>query len=609
MELSQVAAISGSNAAQAAAAPLPKSRIAAHGLDNRGLETASAPGVGYGRFGRMFAFTGGGLKSECLLDIAVAMIKDDGGAPINVKEPVDESPLVPAGYTYFGQFVDHDITLDTTSLKEKAVDVAALIDFRTPALDLDCVYGRGPDDQPYMYEPDGLHLRLGTDLDAPSSPHATRNRHDVLRMPSTGDHPAPLGKGPHPAVLGDKRNDENRIVCQIQAGFIAFHNKVVDDAELIGAFGGDFHDDGSRFRTAVNIVRWHYQWLVLNDFLERVLEPNIVEKVLGHGHEPDLPNYTKADARYAYMPVEFAGAAYRFGHSMVRPSYALNEKVGADKDAKATGDEGATKQPAHRIPIFSDDGATSNFNGFGFDLPTDWGIDWAFFFPDLDRSGQLPEFKLPQPSYRLDAQLVSPLRKLPEFRATGPDSPFRNLAYRNLVRGDANLRLPFGEQVALALGLEPIPPEVVWGVGSQRLFEPGPHGHPVQRKEANLRRLLGDNFKDFQDTDARRGVVRKKWIEPNSLLKGNTPLWYYILREGEYYGDSRAGEKDETPGFGGQHLGPVGSRIVAETFVGLLWNDPTSYLRRYRNFKPHVKIAAGPSAKFTVGALLKYALA
>ena len=99
MELSQVAAISGSLAAQAGAAPLPKSRIAAHGLDNRGLETASSPGVGYGRFGRMFTFTGGGLKHECLLDIAIAMIKDDNGAPHvrrHARPPVrDQQPQRP----------------------------------------------------------------------------------------------------------------------------------------------------------------------------------------------------------------------------------------------------------------------------------------------------------------------------------------------------------------------------------------------------------------------------------------------------------------------------------------------------------------------------------
>ncbi|HEX7945942.1 MAG TPA: peroxidase family protein [Phenylobacterium sp.] len=605
--MSNLAPASGSDAAQAAAQPLPKPRVAAHGLDNRGLEAAASLGVGYGRFGRMFAFTGGGLPEACLLDIATAMIKVDAGVPIDVAEAVDENPLVPAGYTYFGQFVDHDITLDTTSLKQKAVDVAAMIDFRTPALDLDCVYGRGPDDQPYMYESDGVHLRLGDALTAPGVAGATRNRHDVLRMTSAGAIPVPIGKGPNPAILGDKRNDENRIVCQIQAGMIAFHNKVAEDQGLIAEFGGDFSDAGSRFRTAANIVRWHYQWLVLNDYLNRVLEPTIIDEILGNGPEPSLPNYAKPEAKYAYMPVEFSGAAFRFGHSMVRPSYALNEKVGADKDKTATENEDTTQQPA-RIMIFTDDADPKrNLNGFGFKLPDDWGIDWSFFFDGPSRTGQPAKFKLPQPSYRMDAQLVNPLRDLPEFRS-GAEVALRNLAFRNLLRGDGNLRLPFGEQVAHALGIEPLPPEVLWGTGSQKLFKPGPGGATVQRDAAELATILGDELEEFEGTDERRAVVRDKWIKTNSLLKGHTPLWYYILREAEYFGDTRAGTKDETPFFGGQHLGPVGSRIVGETFVGLLWNDPTSYLRMRPKFKPHAKIAGGNPAGFTVGALFKYAL-
>jgi hypothetical protein len=609
-DVSNLAPASGSDAAQVSAQPLIKLRVAAHGLDNRGLEAASAPGVGYGRFGRMFEFTGGGLPDPCLLDIATAMLKDDEGAPLDELEAVDENPLIPSGYTYFSQFVDHDMTLDTTSLQQKATDVAAMVDFRTPALDLDCVYGRGPDDQPYMYEPDGVHLRLGEKLTEPGAAGATRNRRDVLRMTTAGDIAAPPGKGPNPAILGDKRNDENRIVCQIQAGMIAFHNKVADDAALIGEFGGNFSDAGSRFKTAAAIVRWHYQWLVLNDYLDRVLEPTIIDEILGDGPAPSLPHYTKADAKFAYVPVEFAGAAFRIGHSMVRPSYALNEKVGDPASAP------------NRISIFSEDpDPKRNLNGFGFKLPNDWGIDWSFFFtgPDASgkpigpgRSGQPGDFKLPQPSYRLDAQLVIPLGDLPEFRVE-MELKFRNLAYRNLLRGDANLRLPFGEQIAHALGIEPpLPPEVLWGTGSQKLFKPGPGGTPVQRDLTEIKALVGDEasdeFKAFADTDKRRAVVRDKWIKTNSMLKGHTPLWYYILREAEYYGDTRAGTKDETPFFGGQHLGPVGSRIIGETFVGLLWNDSTSYLRMRPKFKPHPKIAGGDPDGFTVGALLKYAL-
>jgi hypothetical protein len=118
------------------------------------------PGVAFGRFGPMFeAPKATKLPEAGLQALAGAMIRPDPGAPITGSEPTDENPTVPAGYTYFGQFIDHDITFDPTPLSDKDIDVSALVDFRSPALDLDSVYGRGPDDQPSMY--DGLKLRVG----------------------------------------------------------------------------------------------------------------------------------------------------------------------------------------------------------------------------------------------------------------------------------------------------------------------------------------------------------------------------------------------------------------------------------------------------------------
>ena len=426
------------------------------------MEAGSIPGVGYGRFGRMFDFSQRLLPDECLLDIAKSMIKVDLSKPIQEAEAVDENPSIPSGYTYFGQFIDHDISLDPTPLSAKRSDIAALEDFRTPALDLDCIYGRGPDDQPYMYT-DGLHLRLGKPITADGAHVATKQ--DVLRLDAGG--------GKFPAILGDKRNDENRIVAQIQSVFIAFHNKVVDDAAMIAAAGGDFADGQSRFRTAAMLVRWHYQWLVVNDFLPRILETGMVAEVLNPGGTPRLDNYDRG-AKFAYMPVEFAGAAYRFGHSMVRPGYALNKTVGS------------TAAFPNRVPIFNRGPlATDNLNGFGVPMPHDWAIDWSFFLDGLDHA-HVPGFKVPQPSYRIDANLVDPLADLPEFRDKG--SPFTNLAYRNLARGVANLRLPSGEQVALALGIVPLTPEILWGAGS-KVMDPT-HARP--RRSGTGRRFRED---------------------------------------------------------------------------------------------------------------------
>ena len=576
------------------AGPLPRGRRAAHGLDNRGMEAASSPGATIGRFGRMFPVAGVELPDACLQAIAAAMIKEDAGKPIDVPEGVDENPRIPAGYTYFGQFVDHDISLDTTPLRERGIDVAATENFRTPALDLDCIYGRGPGDQPYMYV-DGLHLRLGKTLAAPPAGQV-RTKRDVLRLddPSV-PAPAPPDRKVKPAILGDKRNDENLIVAQLQSAMITFHNKVVDDQPLIEAFGGVWVDAGSRFRTAVNVVRWHYQWLVLHDYLDRILEPTAISDVLpAGGGAPSLPNYQKPSQRWAYLPVEFSGAAYRFGHSMVRPSYALNSKVGAD-DTAAT-------QPL-RIPTFG--AQRPNLNGFGAELDPDQGIDWAFFFDGLPHAGVPSKFQIPQPSYRIDALLVDALSHLPEF--AGQPALIQNLAYRNLVRGVANLRLPSGEQVADLLDLRPaLPAEVLWGAGSRSAYKAKAGGGWDRKSDAELQAVLKNDAAEMKKVHEARQGVYDAWVTADGRLKGNTPLWYYILREAEFYGDSRTPE-GATAAFGGQHLGPVGSRIVAETFVGLLWNDETSYLRRRPDFKPHALITGG-AAKFTVGTLLKYAL-
>lgn len=562
----------------------------AHGFDNRGLEAGAIPGAHFGRFGRLFPFSGNILPDQCLRDIAGAMIKADVSKPLDEDEAVDENPAIPAGYTYFGQFVDHDITLDPTPLKAKNVDVCALEDFRTPALDLDCIYGTGPGDQPYLYRPDPnangelLQLRLGAKVTAADA--AVGNSRDLLRLRIDGEVV-------ERALIGDKRNDENRIVSQVQALFIAFHNKVIQDQALIEQVGGIWEDTGSRFRSAVNIVRWHYQWLVLNDYLRRVLEPGaIAERFDRHG-VPNLPLYDRPGLRNAYLPVEFAGAAYRFGHSMVRPGYALNLIAQGPTQIPDPSDPSKTMQDG-RISLFSrDKNGRSNLNGFGVPLPDDWGIDWSFFLDHVAKTPGHSDLKIPQPSYRIDAQLVGPLADLPEFFGEGVGDPadtiLGNLAYRNLVRGVANLRLPSGEQIARALGIVPLGPDILWTAGSRRRSE-----------------LPGDDEAqgDIDATNARRKLVADNWVSgtgAKSILKGNTPLWYYILREAEWFGTDRV-QEGATVAFGGQYLGPVGSRLIAETFVGLLWNDPMSYLRRWPTFQPLSPIAADPSA-FTLGEL------
>ena len=562
-----------------------------HGRDNRGISAGSNPGIPYGRFGKMFNCPPNTkLPDEALKLIASAMIKKDLGKPITEAETADENPTIPAGYTYFGQFVDHDITFDPTPLSAERSDPAALIDFRTPALDLDSVYGRGPDDQPYLY--DGVRLRTGEPRGNANAVVGTQ--HDLFRI---------LDGVP---LLGDKRNDENKIVSQLHGAIIAFHNKVVADDALMQWAGANLTEPRERFDAAVSIVRWHYQWVVLFDYLDRICEPGMVTEILNDGGVPRLNNYLKTDAQYPYMPVEFAGAAFRFGHSMVRPSYALNRFVGTQPGPDDPNDE-TTKR---RIPTFSTvvdpDHPTPaeqlmNMNGFPGTLPKDWGVDWGYFLDGISANINLPDqhppeskAQVPQPSYRIDAILVQPLTILPEFQKQAikkNDQFLMHLAFRNLRRGQL-LDLPSGEAVARQLGITPLPADILWSAGSRHYNDPSD--------------LPEESKADFEAIISERKRVFFEIISKNYQLEGNTPLWYYVLREAEYYGTNRS-SADPGVVFGGQHLGPVGSRIVAETLIGLLYLDKNSFLHCLPKFKPHPQITGGAS-EFTLDRLIAYAL-
>ncbi len=570
--------------------------MSGHARSTRGEIAGATPNVGFGRYGRMFELgPANRLPPNALNEIAQAMIKTDAGKGITESDWMDENPTIPAGYTYFGQFVAHDITFDPTPLSAAELDVSALVDYRTPALDLACMYGRGPDDQPYLYygfsPADGRQLKLRMGQEIKSAGAAFRTRHDVLRLTDPAWQFMDDRDGV--AILGDKRNDENKIVSQLHGALIEFHNKVVANDALLAAFAGDlsgdarrFHDDARRFRVAAMLVRWHYQWVVVHDFLDRICMPGIKDEVLNAGGTPRLGYYRKPAAHFAYMPVEFSGAAYRFGHSMVRPSYTLNQFIGV-------GDT--------RIATFSS--GTNNLNGFSGTMPDYWDIDWGYFLDGLSPTAPAG-FKVPQPSYRIDALLAQPLADLPKsiVENSPVDNPlYINLACRDLERGQM-LGLPSGQAVARALGIVPLPDDILWGAGSRVL---------------DLGQLNCAQLAAFRKVQQRRAMVKINWVDRHEhVLEGNTPLWYYILREAEYYGVEKC-PSDPGVGLGGQHLGPVGSRIVAETLIGLLWYDRSSFLHALRGFRPMPQIVDGASSvagsapnhrHFSLDRLIAYAL-
>jgi hypothetical protein len=573
-------------------AALSKSkRPQGHGRSERGLDAVGRHPEGYGRFGRMFPELAPARFGDTLVDdetvmraIADTMIKTDPGALITEPEPVDENPVIPAAYTYFGQFVDHDITFDTASDLDRDNDPNAISDFRTARLDLDSVYGRGPADQPYLYNPD-LTIKLGPDQ-APSYLKAAGfKRFDVPRAPlDESGEVRPEDQDCPRAIIGDKRNDENNIVVQIHALWQRFHNKIMLDlarpTDKDGNARAALTGIGA-FNTAQRRVRWHYQWVVLHDFVRRIVGDATFNAVYNNG-KPDLHYYKPDDAPYPYMPVEFSVAAYRFGHSMVRPSYSLSAMIPHQFPADA-------KKPLTRLPIFQPafrcDDLTS-LNGFR-PLPGFWGLDWSFFLPGIhsklpDDTAALPfsNFVRPQPAYRIDTQLVDPLANLPDQRnETKPGR--KSLPALNLMRGVA-LGLPSGQAVARRMGYEPLTDEQLW--------------------------LDEGNLTDKTARDARKAVFEKY----RKQLHENAPLWYYILREAELT-DAKpvtftddASNKPRTVPLGGAHLGQVGGRIVAEVLIGLVQADDQSYLVQNPKWKPTVKDMSAKGAKFELADIVHY---
>ena len=370
----------------------------------------------------------------------------------------EENLYLPAGYTYLGQFIDHDLTLDTTSTLDLASDLKSPgkpandpSNLRSPRFDLDCVYGNGPGDQPYIY--------VQADAKTPAGP-LFKDASMVL-----GCHDLPRGPNGR-ALIGDKRNDENSIVNQVQQAFIKFHNQVVRKLVKDGA-----PERGSAlFARARDEVRWAYQTVITDDFLQRIVERDTLKGFLDdRASQPDRSKgyrlYTP-DKR-ANLPREFVVAAYRFGHSMVRTGYRLN--------GDAQWGEGT------RLPIFRPaDDVDGSLLGFDPLPPSHVIDDWGRFFPkDHPRPGSRltvnvgetvedpeanPVLRL-QYAYKIDPSLADPLGVLPPKIAQPEDVPGgtenNKGAFSRAAQSAARQPLPDpGRAGVRGIGRQPARPQV-----------------------------------------------------------------------------------------------------------------------------------------------------
>lgn len=399
------------------------------------------------KYGRMFPHL---RRPEATEEMLIALGRS--GAVMDDQSETEEGDnlRIPAGWTFFGQFIAHDITADRSALSHHA-HVGRLTNFRTPRLDLEAVYAFGPTGSPYLYDlNDADKLLIGVN-DRGQAEDVPRNQQ---------------GR----ALVGDPRNDVHQLISQLHVAFLKFHNAAVDWVRGQGVPAARVFDEAQR------LVRWHYQWIVLHEFLPLTAGHELAEDLLEHG-----PRFYRIRGRPT-IPVEFSDAAYRYGHSQVRSLYQLNDRFRGRVFPECAG----------ACPV-----------------PGNHAIDWRLFF-DVDRE------KPPQLTRRMDARLVHSLIALPESVVGQTEIPeHHSLAVRDLLRGRA-LELPSGEAVADAMGVS-----------------------PLSQDELGLAALdIG-------------------W-------RGETPLWYYVLREADIRQD-------------GARLGPVGGRIVAEVLLGLIDADPHSY--------------------------------
>ncbi len=400
----------------------------------------------------------------------------------NMSEQVDEdNETIPAGYTYFGQFIDHDISF-ISEPKEKQLT-------HTLNLDLDSIYGQVLSNKDATQLIDILTLQIGSTTPI-----------DKLHLPTfRNDLPRDEHKQ---ALIGDTRNDENLIIAQMHLAFLKFHNKLATEHHMT-------------FAQARQQLTWHYQWLVWNDFAKRLLQDTVFEQL--NENKFILLNYPTVSLEGLHMLYTlFAGAAFRFGHSIIRDTYHYNKHFPDASLQQLFDFTGHHHEEEKRL--------AGRFN----QLPSNWIINWNNFFDfgnndatAINHSKKINPF--------ITRNLLE-LSSAPPFPSPDFDDAQRiaNLPLRNLKRGEL-LGLPTGQLLAEA-------------------FQPyAPHVQVLHPDASALNLRLSPDFQQH--------------------LASNTPLWYYLLYEAHIESE-------------GKKLGHLGSWLVGETLRVLLLLDPNSFVHQ-----------------------------
>ncbi|SFN82870.1 Animal haem peroxidase [Geodermatophilus obscurus] len=337
------------------------------------------------------------------------------------RNPDNPNPDMTVGFTFLGQFIDHDLTFDPMPIR---CGRTASPNLRSRFFDLDSVYGRGPDLDRLLYDRASeldrqAPVKFFVDFDAPRDlPRTSQLR----------------------AVIADPRNDENVITSQLHLAFLRFHNEVTDHlaAQRAGELAALAPAERPRrlFELTRESVRRHYQWVVVEQFLAATLDPAVLATVAAAG--PTV--YTGAGTQK--IPREFQVAAYRFGHSQIRPGYKLNVGFGAPIfDARV--------DPREEDP--------NDLRG-GRRAPRRF-VEWDTFFDfgtkEVDPDTGAVRAKVKR-NKRIDPYISSPMFDLPVGPGlVEPDDALKSLAGRNLER-HLQHGLASGQDIATALGYTPL---------------------------------------------------------------------------------------------------------------------------------------------------------
>lgn len=286
-------------------------------------------------YGRMFNLRPFDMETSELVKIGVSDYMDDidrffDPIPMNIR-----GAAAPAGYTYLGQLVAHDLSMDVTSVLGNTQDPNTVPNFVTPFLDLDTIYGVNGATAPM----DGPFFRL--------------EGRDFSRQ----------GNG-QPQVA-DGRNDNHRILSQLTVAFMKLHNKFAQ-IQL------DEHgDDGRAFDAAKRETIQTYQSVVLTDMLPKYIDNGVYDIALNSRNHV---LYTGDIKNRAAIPAEFAACAFRVAHSRSRATYRVNGRL-----------SGTFGRPV--AALFSVEGFRQIELIGGSPLPSDMEVQWSRFFFDFPIPG------------------------------------------------------------------------------------------------------------------------------------------------------------------------------------------------------------------------------